>query len=290
MTQKKLFDDKYIGYHTFGLKINCKQKEQDTKHDYSKDYFTIEALEDGNVFFKYLEFASTKNQHYMEYSKDNGQTWTRTTNVEKGEVVMTIPLTTGEKALVRGINETLTAHNALTAHNVGEDVDFNSNFYSDIQFNVYGNIMSLIHGDAFIGKTIISRYMFGNLFFDYWGQFNSSQNSCNVVDASNLILPATTLAEHCYQYMFTGCTMLTSAPELPATTLASWCYDGMFMGCDNLNYIKAMFTTTPSNSYTNRWVDGVSKTGTFVKNSAAEWQAIGNNAVPKGWTIQTADE
>ena len=33
-------------------------------------------------------------------------------------------------------------------------------------------------------------------------------------------LPATTLAESCYEYMFYGCTGLTVAPELPATTLA----------------------------------------------------------------------
>ena len=37
-------------------------------------------------------------------------------------------------------------------------------------------------------------------------------------------LPATTLAEHCYDCMFAGCSSLTTAPELPATTLAGYCY------------------------------------------------------------------
>lgn len=69
--------------------------------------------------------------------------------------------------------------------------------------------------------------------------------------------------------MFDGCTSLTTAPELPATTLAASCYSFMFKNCTNLNYIKAMFTTTPSTGYTNSWVSGVSATGTFVKNSAA---------------------
>ena len=407
--------------------------------DYSKEYFTIEALEDGNVYFRYLSFATTTDQRYMEYSKDNGQTWTRTTNVDNEEVVMTISMTIGEKALVRGSNDTLKAYNEL------EERYFNSYFYSDIEFNVYGNIMSLTHGDTFIGETTITEYMFNGLFFDTWGNYDSGVlSSCYVVDASNLILPsttlatrcyalmfegctsltsapelpaltaatecyfemfygctslttapelpattlanscyshmfdgctsltsapelpATTLAEMCYQFMFRGCTSLTTAPELPVTTLVSNCYYGMFdgctsltsapelpattlaemcyqsmfygctnlttapelpattlvsrcyqtmfrgctslttapelpattlvsncynymfYGCTNLNYIKAMFTTTPSTTYTYNWVNGVSSTGTFVKNSAASWNVTGSNGIPSGWTVQTA--
>ena len=101
-------------------------------------------------------------------------------------------------------------------------------------------------------------------------------------------LPATTLASQCYSNMFNGCTSLTTAPELPATTLVSGCYYIMFQGCTSLNYIKAMFTTKPSNSYTQNWVSGVSATGTFVKNSAAQWNVSGNNGIPTGWTVQTA--
>ena len=101
-------------------------------------------------------------------------------------------------------------------------------------------------------------------------------------------LPATTLISNCYNAMFKGCTSLTTAPELPATTLVKNCYDNMFYGCSNLNYIKAMFTTTPSATYTKNWVSGVSATGTFVKNSAAQWDVSGDNGIPSGWTVQTA--
>jgi len=110
-------------------------------------------------------------------------------------------------------------------------------------------------------------------------------------------LPATTLVTYCYWNMFYGCTSLTTAPELPATTLADNCYNGMFYGCSNLNYVKAMFTTTqlvdPEGGeyiYTNGWVSGVASTGTFVKNSAAQWNVTGANGVPDGWTVQTASE
>ena len=103
-------------------------------------------------------------------------------------------------------------------------------------------------------------------------------------------LPATTLEIQCYKFMFQSCTSLTTAPELPATTLESGCYSYMFDGCTSLNYIKAMFTTTPSTKYTQEWVSGVAASGTFVKNSAAQWTTVGKNAVPSGWTVQTATE
>jgi hypothetical protein len=64
----------------------------------------------------------------------------------------------------------------------------------------------------------------------------------------------------------------------------------MFQGCSRLNYIKAMFTTTPSTSYTYNWVNGVASTGIFVKNSAATWVRTGLDGVPTAWTIQTASE
>ena len=85
--------------------------------------------------------------------------------------------------------------------------------------------------------------------------------------------------------MFSGCTNLENAPELPAITLASECYAYMFSSCSKLNYVKALFTTTPENSYTRGWLDGVASSGTFVKNAAATWNVVGVNGVPEGWTV-----
>ena len=102
-------------------------------------------------------------------------------------------------------------------------------------------------------------------------------------------LPATTMSNNCYEGMFSHCIRLIKAPELPATTLASGCYVNMFNNCTSLNYIKAMFTTTPSNTYTRDWVYGVAANGTFTKNSAATWNVTGSNGVPSGWTVQTAN-
>ena len=117
----------------------------------------------------------------------------------------------------------------------------------------------------------------------YHGMFNGCTSLTTAPE-----LPATTLATYCYYQMFWNCTSLTTAPELPATTLANRCYDSMFWFCSKINYIKAMFTTTPSATYTNNWVNGVASTGTFVKNSAATWDVTGTNGIPTGWTVETA--
>lgn len=103
-------------------------------------------------------------------------------------------------------------------------------------------------------------------------------------------LPSTLLYRMCYFQMFDGCTSLTAAPELPAETLVSQCYHEMFNGCVNLNYIKAMFITTPSDSYTSNWVNGVASSGTFVKNVDATWSVSGANGIPEGWTVETCAE
>lgn len=42
-------------------------------------------------------------------------------------------------------------------------------------------------------------------------------------------LPITTLSDHCYNNMFSGCSLL-SAPELPAIYLSQSCYESMFQG------------------------------------------------------------
>ena len=176
------------------------------------------------------------------------------------------------------------------------------NINADKPFKVGGNIMSLYSRDNFnsITSTVAGVglwFLFsGSLVKDasnlilpattltvncYWGMFSSCTS---LISAP--VLPATTLANGCYRGMFERCTSLTSAPELPAITLAPNCYNEMFFGCSSLNYIKALFTTTPDRGYTENWVYGVANTGTFVKSHEAEWDLIGVDGVPTGWTIE----
>ena len=104
-------------------------------------------------------------------------------------------------------------------------------------------------------------------------------------------LPATTLTDYCYSSMFSECTSLTTAPVLPATTFAESCYGSMFKRCSNLNYIKMLATDVSAGSYLYRWVEGVSSTGTFVKNPALSEETIGrgNSGIPVDWTVVNAE-
>ena len=100
---------------------------------------------------------------------------------------------------------------------------------SDGYYNVGGDISSLTN---FI--TEVKKYTFSKLFYE----------DRYIKDASNLILPATTLGPNCYRGMFYGCTSLTTAPELPATTLADYCYQNMFNRCTSLTTAPELPATT----------------------------------------------
>lgn len=141
-----------------------------------------------------------------------------------------------------------------------------------------GNIMSMLYGDDYSGKTDTQAGCFRGMF----------RQQTSIQDASSLVMPATSMTSQCYREMFLGCSSMVKGPALPALILVDRCYEQMFYGCSSLQYIKALFTTTPSSSYTNSWVSGVASSGVFVKNKDAAWSVTGNNGVPSSWTIETA--
>ena len=98
-------------------------------------------------------------------------------------------------------------------------------------------------------------------------------------------LPATTLERSCYESMFRGCTALTTAPELPATTLAFTCYDSMFYGCTSLNNITMLATEISAYNCLYTWVKNVAPTGTFTKAASMTTLPEGASGIPSGWTV-----
>lgn len=124
---------------------------------------------------------------------------------------------------------------------------------------------------------------------------------CSALTKAPDILPSLTLAKSCYYEMFRQCTSLQEAPVLPATTLEKNCYWYMFNGCSQLNHIKALFLTNPYYDsgeswtpsyypYTYGWLDGVSSSGVFEKNSEATWTSRGANSAPEDWEIVSVTE
>ena len=147
--------------------------------------------------------------------------------------------------------------------------------------NIGGNIMSLIYGSSFNGQTTFNNkksWAFARLFY-----YNE-----NIVDASNLLLPATDIGLAAYFCMFNGCTSLTTAPALPAATLTEDCYRYMFQNCSSLNHIECFATNISALNCTTDWVNGVASTGTFVKDPSMSSWTTGNNGIPDSWTVEDA--
>ena len=96
-------------------------------------------------------------------------------------------------------------------------------------YNVGGDISSLTNE-----IVEVKDYTFYSLFY----------SDSYIKDCSNLILPATTLANRCYSNMFLGCTSLVAAPALNATELADRCYSSMFDGCTSLTTAPELPATT----------------------------------------------
>lgn len=234
--------------------------ESTTPTDYSKQYLTFESLENNNaIYLKAYDIPYAT----ISASTDNGSTWTAYTSTTGGNGTTIATLNAGDKVLIKGTNETHLYYR----------------FNSSGQFEIYGNIMSLLYGDNFSGQTALTdNYLFLSLFSGCTG----------LTSAENLIMPATTLTTACYQQMFRDCTSLTTAPELPATILANSCYSNMFRGCTSLNYIKCLATDISAYDCTYYWVLNVASSGTFVKASSMTGWTTGVNGIPNNWNVQNA--
>ena len=246
-----------------------------TPINYSTQYLTFEVLSAGTIVSN-----GTKER---AYSTDDGQTWT-TINT-----ATTLNVNAGDKVLFKA---------EFTA---STEYDFFQN--STAYLKVYGNVMSLMYGDNFVGQTVLRGSLIGFL------------KNTNAVDAENLILPATAITysyksmfegcsslktppelpatvlstNQCYWNLFSGCTNLETAPVLPATSLVYGCYQQMFLGCEKINYIKCLAEYNVTTANCENWVQYVqTNSGTFEKNSSVTNWERGNSGVPSNWTITNA--
>lgn len=227
------------------------QKEQPI--DYTKIPLTFEILEDGDIRWMHTSASSSKT---IQYSKDNGATWTSVTSSRgsEGQPVTggtLIHVNAGDKVMFKG----------------SYDAYGGSNYYAafeetHVKCNLMGNLTSMIYGDNFTGQTTMNntgQRNFRNFFGSMYG----------VVSMEHLVLP-TNLTQGCFSWAMQFCTGLTTAPVLSATTLVSECYKTMLRGCTNLNHVTCL-ATNPNTGYTSNWLSGVSETGIFVKASGVNW-------------------
>ena len=163
-------------------------------------------------------FSMTKAVSTLEYSVNGGE-WTTL-----GTSTVTFGGNNGELRL-RGKSKTGT---------VAWDNYSTITFGTSVSVACSGDIRTLVDYENY--KTVdTSKAKFKNLFYNCSGLTSAPE------------LPATTLAEDCYESMFEGCESLTEAPELPATTLADYCYRDMFYGCKSLKEAPELPATTLAN-------------------------------------------
>lgn len=218
----------------------------------------------------------------LEYSTDFGETWR---SYSSG-----IPVNAGDEVYFRS---TATAWN-------------NSKIRSNGQFDVAGDIASLLKGSSYPSGNLPGSYSFVDFFkecttlIDASGLVLSMQSlpeqvyksffdSCTNLVAGPAELAATSISKQCYRNMFKDCTSLTSAPIIrnPATHNDDGWYQQMFLNCNSLQEIVFLDDYAYSSGNFTDWVKGITNSsGTFYKSSTmTSFPSPGNSSTPSGWTV-----
>ncbi len=251
----------------------------------NKNYLTMEILTKGAILWK-TDF--TERARPILYSLDSAKTWQTLIPTLDGEPIF---VNEGDKVLLKG---------DANSYDLGYQYNY---FDSTAQFNLCGNINSLINAGEHIGDTLATKVY---KYYAYKGLF---KNCKLLISAEKLYLPsllvngcfeemfygcinlttppylsAGSTTDNCYSSMFENCISLSSSPLLRATTLSTNCYNRMFYGCSSLNNIRCYATNLGTNNTTD-WVMGVATTGIFTKYPATVWPT-GNSGIPTGWTVQ----
>ena len=181
--------------------------------DVEPDYLCFTSTGDSTVAMTQNGTPNTSAGKVIQYKLNDGQwqTWD----------LSAISLTDGDKMYVKSDDEIP----------VSEKISIYKNFIMTGSIAASGNIMSLLNF-----SDTLTPYAFCSLF----------QKCASLTTTPEL--PATTLAESCYDHMFYWCESLRTAPELPATTLAKSCYDNMFVGCTSLRTAPELPATTLAES------------------------------------------
>ena len=256
------------------------------------DYLCFTALEAGQFTLTIPAAVTPTYLSYVEWSKD-GRTWNHTDNTSEA-VTIDVQVTQGDKVYWRGSGvSTGSSESKVSGHH--------TNFSATADFNVSGNIMSLLYPTNFE----VTSFPNGSL-----GFCNLFKGNSHLISAEDLSLSVTTPVSYCFfglflnctglikapsiplttfsntsmvcRSMFSGCTSLVKAPDLPVAVPASQSYYQMFYGCTSLNYVKCLATDISATNCLSSWLNGVSATGTFIQASGVTWPR-GGSGIPTGW-------
>lgn len=237
------------------------QKEEPTPAS-SSMYFTLEEGQTKATISYSKDYQKVHNKNLQfSYDDQNWEDWTEAKTIYAGE-----------KLYVRGLDDYVLDNTA------SDGVTFFTISQGDVE--CHGNIMSLCNNSNIIKKATF-KYLFyvvdhlktaPDIIADevepygcsgmFAGCFNlKSIDKIDVKKVGNngfdsmflncsslvnipSILPATQLANYCYQRMFQNCTSIVTAPELSATEVNMYCCNYMFQDCSSLTQAPSILPAT----------------------------------------------
>ena len=272
---------------------------------------TLVASEDGTITVTFNGGITLASDIFYEINGGEKQTISKNTD---GSATITVKA--GDMVQLYSNNSSLSSSAPSSARAMARGtraLDTGAKYINirpSMKTEIYGNVMSLINKDNYpTNKTLTAGYAFMGMF--------DGQTKLKNKDADHQIyLPATTLAENCYDTMFNGCTSLTTAPELPATTLAEDCYIDMFNGCKKLSSVTCKTTDFSADWCLDGWLEdaGIDESVTsktiYINSAYSAYIAAMNSnlevttdnaqinanvpwkkgisGIPAGWTIAAA--
>ena len=212
---------------------------------------TLEAVNEGETMTVTFENTLSKAID-LQYSLDGGMVW-HSLEIDAGKPGYTdtssnihpespgIQTLSGVKQILfKAENESYGEYSSV-GMDASTEYERRLHISVDADCYIYGNVMSLVGGDQFATRTDLKEdRTFEGMFTD-----NAKLKSH---PSKKLSLPAKTLTNMCYRYMFWNCTALTVAPDLPAKEMKEKCYSGMFTGCSALTATPALPATTLAKS------------------------------------------
>lgn len=261
---------------------------------YEEQYLTIECVNPpSNYYTKYTVTINFWNLGYNDaaYSFDRS-TWTVLTPTGDNTITMGI----GNNKFYLKANKTGrtgTSSPAITT-------------YSNYNYKVYGNILSMVYGDDFKNKRLNDSDINLDGLFSRWTHLVSAKNlilpkveqaamyaygkmflGCKALVEGPEELHMRSLGFYDYGYMFYECSSLTTAPKIIGKyNCGNNMFIAMFNGCSSLTFVYTEFTGGLGSNKSTNWLNNVGANGILVvDDNYSGTIPDGNDGLPTGWTL-----
>ena len=261
--------------------------EPPTPPVYEEEYLTLSISSGGT-----LNLGRITNYNYSGYYRGgfvgdysiNGGPWITSVpvggNYPTSETPQTITVNAGDKIRFRG------DYTGWDYDSYGGAYPYTPSFSeSTCEFSAYGNINSIIFGDAFsahTGETVA--YAYAHLF-----------EHTKITTAEHLITPTGNYENMVFFETFYGCSLLLDSPEFRCSTYTyvrnSSPFTEAFCDCTSLKSIRMPYLEkVVQNTGFPRWVRNVPYGGTFVKKAGVQYpygyyNNLTPNGIPSGWYV-----